>query len=127
MAGIHSEGAGMDVSKVYFDMDGVLADFDRGVKELCGMEPVNQLAASEEDSDRLWFAISQVDHYYDRLEMIPGADTMLRTFMEEYGDRCEILTGIPKPRRNVKNAGEDKEIWMRRYFGSQIKVNIVYR
>ena len=26
----------MEVEKIYFDMDGVLADFERGVKEICG-------------------------------------------------------------------------------------------
>lgn len=32
----------MDVKKVYFDMDGVLADFARGTAELCHIAPVNQ-------------------------------------------------------------------------------------
>ena len=27
----------MKAEKIYLDMDGVLADFDRGVRELCGM------------------------------------------------------------------------------------------
>jgi len=29
----------MRYEKIYFDMDGVLADFAKGVRELCGMEP----------------------------------------------------------------------------------------
>ena len=32
----------MNIKKIYFDMDGVLADFDRGVRELCNMEPLPQ-------------------------------------------------------------------------------------
>ncbi len=31
----------MEVEKIYFDMDGVLADFERGVKEICGLIPYN--------------------------------------------------------------------------------------
>jgi phosphoglycolate phosphatase-like HAD superfamily hydrolase len=34
----------MEVRKIYFDMDGVLADFERGVRELCNLEPLSQNA-----------------------------------------------------------------------------------
>jgi 5'(3')-deoxyribonucleotidase len=117
----------MEVTRIYFDMGGVLADFDRGVRDLCGLEPVDQMAATNEDNDRLWAAVAKVDHYYGRLEMIPGADAMLRILMEKYGDRVEILTGIPKPKRNIVHAKTDKIQWMRRNFGPDIKVNVVYR
>ena len=30
------------IKKIYFDMDGVLADFDRGIREFCGMDAVSQ-------------------------------------------------------------------------------------
>ena len=30
------------IKKIYFDMDGVLAGFNRGVRELCYMEPYDQ-------------------------------------------------------------------------------------
>ena len=39
----------MNIKKIYFDMDGVLADFDRGVIKLCGIEPMDQLTRSEEE------------------------------------------------------------------------------
>lgn len=38
----HENEDAMEVKKIYFDMDGVLADFAGGVRELCGMEPVSQ-------------------------------------------------------------------------------------
>lgn len=117
----------MEVNKIYLDMDGVLADFGRGVREMCGLEPMDQMKATPSDNDRLWAAVAQVDHYYGRLKMIPGADVMLRVLMEKYGGRVEILTGIPKPKRNIKDADTDKAQWMRRYFGPDIKVNIVFR
>jgi len=30
------------VEKIFFDMDGVLADFDGGVTRLCGLKPLVQ-------------------------------------------------------------------------------------
>ncbi len=117
----------MVVEKIYFDMDGVLADFDGGVVKLCNARPVDQMHHTPEDDDRLWESIRKVDHFYDRLEILDGSDVMLRTLLERYGERCEILTGIPKPRRGIKDAGDDKRKWMARNFGPEIKVNVVYR
>ena len=34
----------MNVEKIYFDMDGVLADFECGVREICGVIPPDQNA-----------------------------------------------------------------------------------
>ena len=45
----------------------------------------------------------------------------------KYKDRCEILTGIPKPKRGIPTAGEDKIKWMRRMLSEDIVVNIVIR
>ena len=32
----------MEIKKIYFDMDGVLADFDRGVREYLNLELLDQ-------------------------------------------------------------------------------------
>ncbi len=117
----------MEVEKIYFDMDGVLADFDRGVRELCHREPLNQMTSTPEEDLKLWDAIRPIEHFYDLLEILPGSDLMLRSLLKKYGDRCEILTGIPKPHKNIKNAGEDKKKWMARNFGPEIKVNVVFK
>lgn len=118
----------MDVRKIYFDLDGVLADFDRGVHELCGMD-----AFSHEDDpsynydDAMWAEIKKVDHFYDKLELMPGARELFSDVYTKYGDRCEILSGIPKPRRGILTAGDDKISWVRRMLSKDIKVNIVYK
>ena len=91
----------------YVDMDGVLADFDRGLRELCGIEPlsVNE-ARSPEYEDAMWAAIRAVPHFYLSLEPMPGALEMFEQLSRREGARCEILTGIPKPRRGIVTAGE---------------------
>ena len=103
----------MSVSKIYFDMDGVLADFDRGVRELCGMEPPEQGVRSKAEDDRMWEEIRKVGHFYDKLELMPGAKEMFDAVYGKYGDRCEILTGIPKEKRKILTAAEDKRAWMK--------------
>ena len=118
----------MDVKKIYFDMDGVLADFDSGVRNLCNMEPLPQ---SEDQpvgyDDELWRRVRETGHFYDKLEMIPGAKELFDYVYKRYGDKCEILTGVPKPRRGITTAGDDKINWVRRLFSQEVKVNIVWR
>ena len=109
-------------------MDGVLADFDRGVKELCNMDPLPQ---SEDQpvgyDDELWSKVREAGHFYDKLEIIPGSKELFDYVYNKYGDKCEILTGVPKPRRGITTAGDDKISWVRRLLSEEIKVNIVWR
>ena len=117
----------MEAQKIYFDMDGVLADFNRGVRELCGMEAPDPMNAAPEQDDLMWERIREAGHFYDRLELMPGAKEMFGTVYGKYGDRCEILTGIPKPDKGVETAAEDKQAWMKRMLSDTVKVNICYR
>ncbi len=117
----------MTLNKIYFDMDGVLADFDRGVRELCGITPLNQEEHTKASDDAMWAAIRGVDHFYDKLEPVPGAQELFRDLYNKYGNRCEILTGIPKEKRGIATAGEDKMNWIHRLFGPEIVVHIVYK
>lgn len=117
----------MEIKKIYFDMDGVLSDFDRGIEELCGMPPRNQEYTSEAQDDLLWSKVRQIPHFFDRLEKMPGAEEMFRKVYEAYGDRCEILTGIPKERRGIVTAAEDKKDWIARHFSKDVVVNTVHK
>ena len=112
--------------RVFFDMDGVLADFNRGVKELCGMEAPPQ-NGSKEENEIMWRKIRKVGHFYDRLELMPGAKDMFDQVYGKLKERCEILTGIPRPERGIDTAGVDKTSWVRRLLSEDIEMNIVAR
>ena len=117
----------MTVEKIYFDMDGVLADFDRGVRELCGMETLDQGTRSPAQDDLMWEAIRKIDHFYDKLELMPGAKEMFDTLREKYGDKVEILTGIPREERAIVTAAEDKRNWTARILSDKVVVHTVCR
>ncbi len=117
----------MVVEKIYFDMDGVLADFDRGVRELCGLEQSGQFRAHTSADDLMWERIRAVEHFYDVLKPMEGAQKLFGEVYSRYGENCEILTGIPKPKRGIQTAGEDKISWVRRELGGNVKVHIVYK
>jgi len=53
---------------VFFDMDGVLADFDKGIRELCNISPHKQDEADPEADKKMWDAVKGVEHFYDLLE-----------------------------------------------------------
>ena len=118
---------GSGVEKIYFDMDGVLADFDRGVRDFCGIEPGKQGDRNDAADTSLWERVKKVDHFYDRLELVPGAKELFDMVYAAYGERCEILTGIPRPHRGLLNAAEDKVKWVRRLLSEDVVVNTVFR
>lgn len=117
----------MEIKKIYLDMDGVLADFDRGVVELCHLPIIPQAEQTDEDGERIFASMREQEHFYLRLEPMAGAVEMLNTLWEKYGDKCEILTGVPKPSRGIVTATEDKIDWMKKWFKFDIKVNCVRR
>jgi len=117
----------MKISKIYLDLDGVLADFDRGVIELAGAKPLPQGHGDEQQEKEMWDAVRRVEHFYDKLEFAEGARELFDSIYSRYGYACEILTGIPKPGRNIKNAAEDKKKWAKRMLSPDIAVNTVLK
>lgn len=117
----------MDISKIYVDMDGVLADFDEGLIRLCGIKPMPQGNQPVEYQEKMWAAMRDYGPFYDDLLPMKGAVEVFTSLYEKYGNKVEILTGVPKPHRGMNTATEDKTKWMKRYFNEHIVVNAVLR
>lgn len=117
----------MEIRKIFFDMDGVIVDFMGGVEELCGITVGNQSFVSAHQDDSMWEKIKEIDHFYYKLEAMPGMVELVKEVYEKYGDNCQILTGIPKPRRGIQNADEDKRRWIAENISSDIKVNVCFK
>lgn len=113
--------------KIYFDMDGVLANFEKGLRDLCGIEPVEQGKSNSKLDDVIWDAVCNIDHFYDKLEPIPGSFDLFYSLYKKYGNDCQILSAVPKPERNIPTAGDDKRRWVKRLLSPEVTVNIVLR
>ena len=117
----------MEIKKIYIDMDGVLVDFDRGVKELLNLNPEPQEGASDEYTKSLWEKARQYPNFYYKLQPIENMIELVNDLIAKYGDKVEILTGIPRKERGVETAAQDKIDWIRKYVSNDIKVNTVRR
>lgn len=95
--------------KLFLDLDGVLADFDRGVQAVTGKRP-EQLPLKQ-----MWRALAQAPDFYGTLEMMHDAE-ILWTFCRPYDPT--ILTGLPLG----DWAPDQKRRWVARMLGSGIRV-----
>ena len=96
-----------DSPQIYCDMDGVLADFENGIKNMIGGK----------FSDKRWDELP--DDFFLQLEPMKDAK-QLWDFIGKYDPF--ILTAIPRSERGPisKRAADDKSRWMKRWFGVSV-------
>ncbi len=111
---------------IYFDMDGVLADFDRGIQELCGLDPMDQSVRSEEKTEEMWSAVRNVPHFYLKLKPLEEGMEVFRILYETCPEKVQILSAQPKQKRRIHTAEQDKREWCGQYL-PDIPINITLR
>lgn len=95
--------------ELYLDLDGVLADFDRGVEAVTGKRP-DQLTTRQ-----MWRALARHPDFYGTLEMMHDAQ-VLWEFCAPYDP--VILTGLPMGTW----APEQKRRWVANMLGEEVRV-----
>ena len=91
--------------KIFCDLDGVLADFDSGVKSLFNGRSPDNLAPGT-----MWGRISSTPNFYTNLPWTSDSQTLWNTLLEELPCPPDILTGVP---RNYQSRAQKFE-WCRR-------------
>ena len=92
---------------LYLDCDGVLADFERGVEALLGMNAADYQQRHGRGS--FWKKLATSRDFYDRLEELPDARELFDGVKHLHPT---ILTGLPLG----KWAAPQKQRWAARHF-----------
>ena len=95
--------------KLFLDLDGVLADFDAGVKVVTGRRP------EELPLKTMWAALAKAPAFFDTLEFMHDAEALWR-FCEPH--HPTILTGLPLG----KWAPAQKKRWVARMLGAHVPI-----
>jgi hypothetical protein len=94
---------------LFLDLDGVLADFDRGVHALTGRRP------EELSVKAMWRALAKAPNFYGTLDFMQDAE-VLWEFCHLH--RPTILTGLPLG----SWAPDQKRRWVARMLGTDVPI-----
>ena len=107
------------MKKIYVDLDGVMANFEKAVVEVVGMHYWDRT------TDKFWHLIDKTPNFYYNLDLLPGSLLMLEALINKHGPDVEILTGAPLPTNMLATACEDKERWVHEFTGPSVVVNTI--
>ncbi len=109
----------MNRRKIYIDMDGVVADFNKFASDLIGREVGWE---GKDLSDDEWGQLQAVENFYLKLPLIEES-TKLVALAKSFSTRfdVEFLTAIPRV-TTLATAGQDKIDWINKYYPG-MKVN----
>ncbi len=102
-------GPAVGSAVLYLDLDGVLADFDRGVEAVTGQRPEALPLKT------MWAALAKAPRFFETLEMMQDAEALWR-FCAPL--KPTILTGLPRGAW----APEQKRQWVARVLGAHVPV-----
>ena len=100
--------------KLFLDLDGTLADFDRKLIEITGKHP------AEMPRGVLWKAMADYPNFFTSLDWMEDGEALWH-FSKHLAPT--ILTGLPNPDLNPGDFGESqKRLWCTRHLGPDVPV-----
>jgi 5'-nucleotidase len=108
------------ITKIFVDMDGVLADFIQGVE---GPEFLNAPLADQKDYDARKVELSNKG-LFKKLPVMSGM-LKLKLFLQKCGVEWEVLTCSGTKNRQV--VINDKIYWIRKYVDSKVVVTATFK
>jgi len=93
---------------IYCDLDGVLVDFNKGVRKIFNGRGPDQLPPHI-----LWSGITRANDFFEHLPWTNDGKDLWDELLLHYNGKIDILTGVP---RN-KEAREQKFLWCQRELG----------
>lgn len=98
--------------KIFLDLDGVMADFERGVREILKLDP------KKVSNEELFSTLAKKGKdFFLKLPKTKDADRLWK-FLQ--GNDIKILTGVPTTNR--EEAAKNKVSWVRRNLSKNVKV-----
>jgi FMN phosphatase YigB (HAD superfamily) len=111
------------MKKVYFDMDGVLCNFEKRYEESFGENP--RKSRSNKHWSNNWIEFIE-SHQFESLQPMPGAFDML-AYVRNKDIPIEILTSSGSLRMDIKYhnlVADQKAIWLKKH-GITYKINVL--
>lgn len=97
--------------KLFVDMDGVLADFDRGFIERFQIDH----RAKDFPKKKMWDLVYSVDNFFLELPVMAGAGMLLSRVVQAKLADAYILTACPSSA--YEEVARQKKAWIKKYFG----------
>jgi 5'(3')-deoxyribonucleotidase len=115
----------IQLAKMYFDLDGVLVDFDAAYRTLTGVTCGRDAILTDEEKDHKWSLLNPHPDFFLNLPWIPGARTMVA-----YAMYAPYTVGIlSAATRRIVQSPKQKQDWCTREvpFIAPVNVTIVNR
>lgn len=108
------------MNKIYFDLDGVMANFDKAVVLHTGLHYWDRTESN------IWDWLNDVPKLYFNLEVLAGSLDMFNRVVEARGlTDVEVLTSLPRSIGETRTADKDKREWVKQFMHPTVTVNTV--